>query len=284
MKPEITEIHYRIQGGVSGLLPGAHRSSEAGAGTLFHGVTDFLHHADLRRLEPRRSYLDPFQRLYVRVFEQRSVATVIMAFDLSASMGAAGSKPEEISSLMRGLSAGARRLGDRFGAIGFDTRVRRDWIMPPLTATGWVEGWCQRLQSTSWKGTGAAGALELADWLPAQRCLVILISDFHWPDALIRRAVSRLGRHQVVPAVLWHRGETEAWPRWGLRRVCDAETGRESLIWLRPGWRRALEARYRQRRRHLARLFLALGQVPLWLEDGVDPVTVERYFQGVVPC
>lgn len=281
MTLEIREIYYRLPGRVGGVHPGAHRGTQAGLGTLFYGVTDFLHHPDLRRLELRRSFLDPYRRLHVRMFEQRSAATVVVAADLSASMTAGGDKLQQVATLTQGLAAGARRLGDRFGFIGFDRRVRRDWVMPPLTATGWVPDWCRRLLVDACPGKGATGALELANWLPANRTLVVLISDFHWPDLLIRQTLTRLGRHWVVPVVLWRWAEVEGWPRWGLRRVNDAETGRERLVWLRPGWRRQLQDRYRERRQVLQRLFLAAGFPPLWLEDGVDPQAVARYFEAL---
>lgn len=68
----IPEAHYRIPTPVAEVRPGAHRGLRAGTGQLFMGVSDFLRHPDLRRVDVRRSVLDPYQNLYVRVFEQRS--------------------------------------------------------------------------------------------------------------------------------------------------------------------------------------------------------------------
>ncbi|BCX82491.1 hypothetical protein MIT9_P2077 [Methylomarinovum caldicuralii] len=277
----LNEIFYRIPGRVEGHLAGTHQSREAGLGTQFYGVTDFLHHPDLRRLELRRSFTDPFRRLHVRIFERRSAATVVIAADLSASMIAAGSKRLQLATLTEGLAMGARRLGDRFGFVGFDRQVRRGWVMPPMTATGWVRSWCERLNDHPWQGEGAQGALQLAQWLPARRCLVILVSDFHWPDGMLPQVLGRLGTHLVVPVVLWSRAETEDWPRWGIRRVVDAETGGEILVWLHPRWRPRLQERYRQRRRTLQRLFRISGCQPLWLEDAIDPRRIERHFHAL---
>ncbi len=273
------EIHYRIPGRVGGARPGAHPGRHAGAGEVFAGIADFFQHPDARRLELRRSVLDPFRRLQVKVFEQPGAVDVVLAADLSASMGADADKPRQVAWLTRALAAGARRLGDRFGFIGFDRRVRRDWTMPPTAATGWVPEWAARLGTTVWDGAGAEGGLALAEWLPARPALVVLVSDFHWPEVLLRRVLSRLGRHWVMPVVLWGGGETEGWPEWGIRRVCDAESGRERLVWLRAGWRRRLRRRYEARRSSLQSLLMAAGTRALWVEDDIDPVVASRHFQ-----
>jgi len=273
------EIHYRIPGRAGGARPGAHPGRHAGSGEVFAGVADFFHRPDARRLELRRSVLDPFRRLRVRVFEQPGAVDVVLAADLSASMGADANKPRQVAWLIRALAAGARRLGDRFGFIGFDRRIRRDWTMPPTVATGWAPEWAARLGTTVWEGVGAEGGLALAEWLPARPALVVLVSDFHWPEALLRRVLSRLGRHWVMPVVLWSGGETEDWPDWGIRRVSDAESGRERLVWLRAGWRRRLRRRYEARRRSLQSVLMAAGAKPLWLGDDIDPLVVSRHFQ-----
>ncbi len=273
-----TEIHYRLPGRGAGVFPGAHRSSAVGGGDRYHGVTEFFRHPDARHLDLRRTWLDPYRRPYVKTFEQRSAVTVVAAVDLSASMGVFPERLARVSALIQGLAWGSRRLGDRFGCVGFDDRIRLDTAVPPGRATGAVVPWC-RWMTSACRGRSAVGALALRDWLPGRRCLVVLISDFHWPETLLRSVLAGLSEHWVVPVVLCDRRETAGWPRWGIRRVVDAESGRERLIWLRPGWRRALETRYRDRRARLRRLFQAATLPALWWSETMGMSQVSHHFE-----
>ncbi|MBN2702411.1 MAG: hypothetical protein JXR29_13275 [Methylothermaceae bacterium] len=278
---KIPEAHYRIPVPMTEVRPGVHRGMRAESGQLFMGVTDFLRHPDLRRLDVRRSLLDPYLNLHVRIFEQRSAAKLMVAADLSASMGVEASKRQILTDLTTALAWGARRLGDRIGFVGFAENTRRELFMPPLMGVGWLPRWRVRIHNDPWGGRCADGVSMLPRHLPAHRSLVFLVSDFHWPDRLIRLALIRLAKHFVVPIVVWSRNEYENWPNWGLKRVRDAETGRETLLMLRPGWRGRLRQAYGERRHHLTRLFRAVGRRPLWMEDRYDPVALQRYFDSV---
>ncbi len=283
MSLEVQAIHYRVPGRAPAAWPGSHPSEAVGAGTLFQGVTEFLRGPDVRRFDLRRSVTDPLGRLYVKTFEQRSAVTVVAAMDLSASMHVLPLKLQQASILVQGLAWGARRLGDRIGCVGFDRRLRVDQAVSPGRSVGGVVEWCRRMTLGEWRGIGAEGVLELGGWLPVRECLVVLISDFLWPETLIRRALLELRNHWVVPVVLCHRAETESWPLWGIRRLIDAESGGQRLVWVRSAWRRALSARYRAHRRRLQSLFRSAALSPLWLSEAVDFRAVTHHFETLGP-
>lgn len=196
-------------------------------------------------------------------------------------MGVEESKRRIVSDLTTALVWGARRLGDSVGFVGFAENTRRELFMPPLRGIGWLPVWKVQIERDPWRGRCADGILAVARDLPVHRSLVFLVSDFHWPDRLIRLALLRLGEHFVVPVVVWSRNEYENWPNWGLKRVRDAETDEETVILLRPGWRRRLRQAYEDRRRHLTRLFRAAGRRPLWMEDSYAPIALQRYFDSL---
>nr|BAL54073.1 hypothetical conserved protein [uncultured Gammaproteobacteria bacterium] len=276
----VAEAEYRIPYRLSGVRPGAHRGSWAGAGSWFLGVTEFLRYPDARRLDLRRSLLDPFLQLYVKVFEQRLAATVVIAADLSASLGVSPHKRKTLLDLSWAVAASARRLGDRFGFCGFDTQLRQEFTMPPLTTTSWLREMLARLKAHPWSGGSALGARELASWLPPRRSLVFLISDFYWPQALLHQVVTSLKSHWVVPVVVWCPQEFMDWPQFGLRQVVDAETGKRRLVVLTPTWHRRLKANLKAWRNRLERFFRTQGLSPLWLAT-YDPMAVRRYFQAL---
>lgn len=285
------ELDYRIRWLATHPFPGSHRARLAGAGQDWRGSVPLTEGRGTLRLDLRASARDPLERAWVHEYTQRSRVPVLMVADLSRSMQFHGRsrRLHSVAQFARAVSAGAFRRGDPFGFIGCDREVRRDWIVPPRVSRDAGERVARRLEDlatsqeheTRAQARGADALALLAPWLPRRRALVFLLSDLHMDPALFERSLARLVAHEVIVLLLADSAERQPPARWGLARLQDLETGRERLLFLRPGQAQRMaqaQHEHQQRMRQLARRHHA-GLVVA--EDGIDLAQVARQFLAV---
>ena len=274
------EIGYRLDRRVRGIRPGMHPGTEYGGGLepLFHGT--LLDSRDPRRLDLLASMRDPLRRLLVRRYRQRASVRVYVVADLSASLGfrGRGDRIETLADFTAALGYSAGRAGDAFAFIGCDERVREEFVLPPTRVSGAFLDIAARLRAFTPSGRGSAGLLEALPMIGGQRSLVFLISDFHFPFALLETLLAGLARHRLVPVVLADSSESDPAPAFGLARVSDPETGEERTLLMRPALRRRLRAQAEQHREALSNCFLAHGTEPLRLTDRFEIDRVNDWF------
>ena len=274
------EIGYRLDRRVRAIHPGMHPGTESGGGLepLLHGT--LLDGRDPRRLDLLASLRDPLRRLLVRRYRQRASIRVCVLADLSASLGwrGRGNRLEILAALVSALGYSAGRAGDAFAFIGCDRHVRDEFVLPPTRVTGaWID-LAARLEAFTPRGTGSEGLLEALPMIGSRRSLVFLVSDFHFPLALLDALLAGLARHQVVPVVLTDSGESDPAPGFGLVRLSDAETGEERTLWMRPALRRRLRAEAERRREALSRCLAKHGAIPIELADRFEADRVNDHF------
>ncbi len=255
----IPYLNYRVRWRAGDVRPGRHPARHSGAGGDFRTHLPFWQLPDARRIDVRRSIVDPFENLVVRQMENRSAISVVLAADLSHSMQAApcGSKMGALADLAQSASRSALRAGDAFGFAGFAETV--DLHFAPSRSRGRAAQLVASLRDMQPGGRDASGILALAESLPERRCLVLLISDFLIPLPVIDEALGRLARHDVAPVVLHDAREADP-PRSGLLRIRDAESGRARLLLMRPALRRRWDAMRTEHRASLDRIFLRHGR------------------------
>lgn len=276
----VPEFHYRISWRAAGVQPGHHRSTQIGGGQDFREFSDLIRHPDPRRIDLRISLRDPFERFYVRVFNQRSAIAVYAVADLSASIGFTSTKAklDLLKDFCMSLATSANRTGDAFGFIGCDAGVRQELVMPATRRRGVAWELAERLANVQATAPSAQGLLEATRYLAGQPKLVFLISDFHLPLPLIESVLRALSQHDVVPIVIWDSNEFANLPAWGLTRTRDLESGRARLLWLRPSLRQKLMQAFSERQKALTHLFVAHGREPFLLLDRVDTEQLTNYF------
>lgn len=277
------EFMYRMPGRATGSRPGAHGSRRSGEGHAFRHLAPLTSHPDPRRLDLRASLTDPFENWHVRLYEQRVAIHVYALIDLSRSMSYRGrqGRAEVLADFIAGLAASVYRHGDRLGIVAASDRIRGDFSLPLSRQPGPAFRLSRRLREMRSHGTGCRGLIDAARRLPGQRGLVFLVSDFHFPLALLRELMSVLAHHAIVPVVLWD--EAEGLPgASGLAQLADLETGNRRLLLLRPALRERLADNLRQRRERLTALFRQCGREPLYLPDGFDADRLTRYFLRAV--
>lgn len=113
----IRELHYRLGGTATGVLPGHHRSRSGDTGFEFRGHAALQDAPDVRRLDLHASLRDPFGGWRVRLHSQRKAIPVTLVADLSASMAFEGAqrKLDVLADFAESLAWSAWRTGDSFG-------------------------------------------------------------------------------------------------------------------------------------------------------------------------
>ncbi len=121
-------LDYRVHWREGGARPGRHSTHQAGSDGAFRGYRPFWQSPDARRIDVRRSALDPSGDVMVRETGQRSSLNLVVAADVSLSL-----RPDPSRSALDGIVALAEaalrstsRAGDGFGLLAFDRAVRDD--------------------------------------------------------------------------------------------------------------------------------------------------------------
>ena len=276
----VAEFHYRVSWRVGGYRPGHHPSRRSGGGFEFKGYAPLLAAPDARRVDIYASLRNPFEQWVVRVYHQKSSVPVWLVADLSASMGFAGTvrKLHLLADFTASLGYSAYRTGDPFGFIGCDAEVRADFLLAPTHAKGAGMEMARRLRAFAPAGGTARGLARAKEYIGRQRSLAFLASDFHFPVATLQEILATLGRHDVVPVVLWDTAEFARLPRFGIGYIRDSESGRRRTVLMRQALREQIAARYAARRRELERAFVPYGREPLFMIDRFRVDQLTRYF------
>ena len=140
----------------------------------------------------------------------------------------------------------------------------------------------ERLKEYQPQQTTGEGLLEVNHYLPRERSLVFLVSDFHMPLEVLEAAMYSMQRHHVVPVVLWDAAEYRDLPEFGITHVTDSETGERRSLFLRGDMRARILASFAARREALHQLFMRFDSPPFYIEQGFDPDALTEYFYQFV--
>lgn len=279
---ETFDFQYKIFGASKSSRPGSHKSSARGSGMEFNRLVSLQQYPDPRRLDLRASIIDPYERWLVREFKQKSAVSVFAIVDLSASVrfnGFQNGKNLTIK-ILTAIINSTRRYGDRFGLIGFDNKLRKDWFIPATRRLP-VSFDKLDLQFSSGKaGRGHNGLKEVPNWLPKERCLLFFISDFHVSLSLLSYFFSNTISHQVVPLILEDEVEQSGYDRFGFAFLSDSETRRKKLVLLTKKFKETLKENYKKRDRQLLSICRQFNCLPAKILGDFDPKELTEYFFG----
>lgn len=274
------EFTYHIGWRARGRHPGRHASAQHGLGMEFRNNAPLIAHPDPRRIDLRQTLRDPFEQVYVRIFNQKSSIPVYAVCDLSGSMGFSGQhrKLALASEITASIAHSAHRVNDPFGFIGFDEQVRADWVLPTSNRVHGALEIANRLTDYHPGGVGANGLMDIGDYISRERALVFLISDFHMPLEVLETALTPLLRHHVIPMVIWDAAEYRSLPEFGVASVADCETGTRRTLFLRKDFRQKIQQAFEDRRLAIKQLFMRHNMPPFFVEDGFDADALSEYF------
>ncbi|MDR2219143.1 MAG: DUF58 domain-containing protein [Methylobacillus sp.] len=280
----IKEFTYQISWRTRGRHPGRHASAQRGLGMEFRGHAPLISYPDPRRIDLRQTLRDPFDQVWVRIFNQKSSIPVFVVCDLSGSMGFSGHmrKLEIAAEITASAAWSAFRVNDPFGFIGYDSEVRDDWMFTSSTKVHGAFDLAERLAAYHPGHVPATALGEVAQFLPRERSLLLLVSDFHTPLAQLGDQLATLIRHHVVPLVLWDTAEYRKLPEFGIASVTDCETGSRRTLFLRKHYRERILQAFEDRRDALEKLFMSVDMPPLFIEDAFEPDDLTEYFYQFV--
>jgi uncharacterized protein (DUF58 family) len=284
MAQERKEFSYQIGWRSRGRHPGRHASVQRGLGMEFRGHAPLIAYPDPRRIDLRQTIRDPFDQVWVKIFNQKSSVPVFVVCDLSGSMGFSGQlrKLEVAAEIAASAAWSAFRVNDPFGFIGFDETVREDWIFNSSVKVHGAFELAERLASYHPGHIGANGLQDVNLFLSRERALVLLVSDFHMPLEQLEQNLGTLIRHHVVPLVLWDAAEYRNLPEFGVTSVTDCETGTRRTLFLRKSFRERILQAFNDRRAALEKLFMSFDMPPLFIEDGFEADDLTEYFYQFV--
>lgn len=268
-------LFYRLPWQSSSVYPGAHPGQMIGAGQLFKRHEPLIANPDPRRIDLRASVLDPFLGYRVRVYQQQSIINVFVLADMSASMGYADKQHTLIQFLLTAANS-ALGYGDKFGFIGCTDRIQDRWVLPACQHLGSALILVKQLQEFTFTGT-ATGLQDAIAFLPAERSLVFLVSDCHFPVPMLRKVLGSLKTHEVIPLVLWSQDEYLNLPNWGLISFQDMENQATRTLFMRPALRQKIIAAYQQRQNELKHIFRSFGNEPLFITERFNIQTINRH-------
>ena len=281
---EIKEFSYHIGWRNRGRHPGRHASTQRGMGMEFIGHTSLLNYPDPRRIDLRQTIRDPMEQVFVRLFNQKSATPVYVICDLSGSMnfGAKTRKIRQAADIAESVARSATRNADPFGFIGFDEVVREDWISTQSFKPQRAIELAERLKEYHPHSVTGSGIAEVWRYLPRERSLVFMISDFHLPLSELESALSNLTRHHIVPVVLWDADEYKNLPEFGITAVTDPESGAKRTLFLRKDFRAKIIESFEARREAIYKTFMDFDMPPFFVEGEFDANDLTDYFHQFV--
>ena len=183
-----------------------------------------------------------------------------------------------MTEIAQSIAVSATNNSDPFGFIAFDDQVRDEYLSPASLRPQMALDILQGLASYLPPKVGGMGLSQTFRYLPRERSLIFLISDFHMPMNVLEDALLQMLHHHIVPVVLWDADEYRNLPEFGIINVQDAESGDQRIVLLRKELRDQIVAKFEQRRKQLNDLFLRYDMPPFFVEGEFDCNLMSEYF------
>lgn len=183
---------------VDGFISGLHKTIYLGVSTDFAEHRQYAPGDDVRRVDWR--VFARTDRLYVKTFEAETNADVVIAVDVSASMGYASGKVSKLAYacyMAASLAHLASRQRDKVGLVSFDSDLV-DYVPPSARRRNTI---LQALDQARAEGRGdVIQALSRIGERLGRRGIVVVISDFYAAPQDIAVALDslRVRGHDVI--------------------------------------------------------------------------------------
>jgi len=236
---------------------GDYHSAFHGRGIEFSQVREYQPGDDIRTIDwnvTARSGVP-----HVKEFVEERDLTILVAVDVSGSMGFGSvdwRKCDVAAELTSVFAFSAVQNADRVGLLLFAAGVEA--YIPPRRGHAHAQVIVRAAADAAMRGPEGIADVEQAvlflERVSVKRAVVIVLSDFL--DLNFERPLRRLGRRHDVVALALRDPREERFPRGGLVRLVDAETGQRRLVEL---GRDDVARRSAQRDQQLARRFRSSG-------------------------
>ena len=224
--------HLRLvsAGLLEALFTGNWRSVFKGLGIEFDEVREYVENDDARLIDWNIS--SRMGSAYTKLFREERELILCLIVDLSASIAGGSGKlgrREMLILLFSLLTLAAARNNDKVGALFFTDRIER-WVAPHMGRSHALRLMQDvRTLHPAGSGTDLGLALRTVGETLKRRGICVILSDFRVGG--YRRQLARLThRHDVIALRIVDPMDQE-FPRSGLIRVVDPETGRLALTY-----------------------------------------------------
>jgi len=278
---QVRRLTIRSRRAVEEVFSGSYKSAFRGKGIEFAEVREYVPGDDVRSID--WNVTARAGKPFVKRFDEERELTVVVAMDLSGSLGfgsRARTKRETAAEAGALIALAAARNRDRVGLLLFTDLV--ELYLPPGKSRARSLRIVREMVAYEPKGRGTdlAGALAFLGRVLRKHAIVFVVSDwiasdFDRPLALLAR------RHEVVALEVTDPFERDL-PATGLVRARDLETGRN--VWMdlgaragRAEWRAAKARRARALSESLVRA--RAGRISLDVGVPAAPALIRHFEQ-----
>lgn len=226
---QIRRIQIRTNHMVNDILAGQYESVFKGQGMEFKEVREYVPGDDIRMID--WNVTARTNTPHVKLLAEERELTVMLMVDASGS-GRFGSvarfKNELAAELCAVLAISAIKNNDKVGLIVFTDAVEH--YIPPSKGRTHVLRVIREIlyYEPTGRGTNIPAALKFLNGVTKRRAVAFLVSDFMADDYEVPLRIANK-RHDVIAVPVTDPRE-EVLPEVGLVSVCDAESGRETLV------------------------------------------------------
>lgn len=262
----LRDIRYWINWFSKCFPSGGWDSQFRGRGFDFQGTVSYLDDPDLTRINVPATQAEG--ELQVSVYREEHSIQVYLLGDLAPSMafGSERTKLDRLALLGALFAFSASRAHDDFRFVGYADGTEQRFPRP--TGKEYPLYLAQAILNFRWQGRRRGGLLRTIQNLPAERTLVVIVSDLLGSLEEMEGALRFLAdRHEVLPIVLWDQREVIPPRGFGFLPLADLETGRMRHVLLCGPTRGAWERNVTERKSKIEELFGRFGVKPFFFTE-----------------
>jgi len=258
---------------------GNNLSSKIGNDFEYSGSKNFNDHPDLTRIDIKNSITDPYENIYVKTYNLNNPINLVVLCDISSSMFVSKNNDVMMKALSKIIAKSAIDQGDRFGMICFNDSIENNYLLEPGNNFQYINKWIDGIIFDTNRNS-SNGIKKIDKYLPEEKSLVFLISDFHYSLKKIDRILGQLSNHHVIPIFISSEGEIRKMPNYGFRKFTDSELDLEHEVFLRPSVKDKILSDYEEMKIKIFNVFSKKHLKQIVINGDIDIETIQKYFLG----
>ena len=276
---KINQFTYSISWRSRNNSYGNNLSSKIGNDFEYSGSKNFNDHPDLTRIDIKNSITDPYENIYVKTYNLNNPINLVVLCDISSSMFVSKNNDVMIKALSKIIAQSAIDQGDRFGMICFNDSIENNYLLEPGNNFQYINKWIDGIIFDTNRNS-SNGIKKIDKYLPEEKSLVFLISDFHYSVKKIDRILGQLSNHHVIPIFISSEGEIKKMPNYGFRKFTDSELDLEHEVFLRPSVKNKILSDYEEMKIKIFNTFSKKHLKQIVINGDIDIETIQKYFLG----
>ena len=276
---KINQFTYSISWRSRNNRYGNNLSSKIGNDFEYSGSKNFNDHPDLTRIDIKNSITDPYENIYVKTYNLNNPINLVVLCDISSSMFVSKNNDAMMKALSKIIAKSAIDQGDRFGMICFNDSIENNYLLEPGNNFQYINKWIDGIIFNTNRNS-SNGINKIDKYLPEEKSLVFLISDFHYSLKKIDRILGQLSNHHVIPIFISSEGEIRKMPNYGFRKFTDSELDLEHEVFLRPSVKDKILSDYEEMKIKIFNVFSKKHLKQIVINGDIDIETIQKYFLG----